>query len=305
MMRVGFVGIYLLSAALACPVVAAERVILGKKVLVRNPSGEANRVTVVVAKETATDVPSIVGDPSVDGATLRITTSGGTPVDEFYTLFAFNWSAASSGFVYRGTSGTPPVQRVVLKRSSGGVALLKVVLRGNVGTRDLDIVPPNPGSGAAAVLIIHNGGDRYCASYGGAAGGTTVRDTATIFKVKNPTARPPCPPDPPQHCCDFGGLQQCAWAGDAEECAFAGGRPGDGNSVCDSATGLCTAPPPVAGNCCEGVTTVFGTNCGAGPGVAPVCTDAGGTLFTSAVCTTAGTCASPSGAFVDPSLTPF
>ena len=306
MLRVGVVGVCLLSVALGSPVGAAERLILGKKLVVRDPSGsEANRVTVVVAKETATDVPGIVGDPTVDGATLRIMTTGTSAVDEFYALHFFGWTATSTGFVFRGAGGVPPIVRVLLKRSASGVALLKVVLRGNVGSRDLDVVPPNSGSSGVAVLSINNGGDRYCASYGGAAGGTVARDTATVFRVKNPTAQPPCPADPPQHCCDFGTSQQCAWAGDAEDCIAAGGNPGDGNSVCDSASGLCTAPPADEGNCCEGATTVFGTNCGAGPNVALFCADLGGTLFSSAVCTPAGDCASPSGAFVDSSPTPF
>ena len=305
MKRVTFAGACFLSVVLACPAAAVEHAILGKKVVVRDPTGvEENRSVVVIARESATSA-TIAGDPTVDGATLRITTAGGTAVDAFYPLFAFNWRSVSGGWVYRGLSGTQPVQRVVLKRTGGAVALLKVVLRGSVGGRDVDVVPPNPGTAAVAMLIIHNGGGRYCASFGGAAGGTIGRNTPALFRLRNPTAAPPCPADPPQHCCDFGGSQTCAWAADAEECTEAGGRPGDGDSVCDSASGLCTPPPPVPGFCCGGATTVFGTNCAAGPGVAAVCSFAGGTLFPSAVCTTSGTCASPSGAFVDASATPF
>jgi hypothetical protein len=43
---------------------AAEQQILGKQLLVRNPTGdEAARRVVLVAKETATDIAAIAGDP--------------------------------------------------------------------------------------------------------------------------------------------------------------------------------------------------------------------------------------------------
>jgi hypothetical protein len=305
MARIALLGLSLLSAAmLAAPVDAADRLILGRKFLVRDPTGaEPDRVAVVLAKETATDVPAIAGDPMADGATLRVITNGANPSDKFYGLYD-SWSATSTGFVFRNMADGDPIRRVILKRSPSGVALLKVVMKGNVGTRDLDVVPPNPGTSGTIVLSIHNGGDRFCASYGGAAGGTVAKDTATVFKIRNPNAQPPCPPDPPQLCCDFGPLQQCGWATDAEQCLFFGGNPGDGNSECDSVTGLCAAPPPSNGPCCGGFTTIFGGMCAAGPGIVPICGALGGTLDPSAVCTPSG-CSSPSGAFVDSGVDPF
>jgi len=298
-------SIFVLSAAiLVSPAIAADRTVLGKKLLVRDPDGtEPRRVTVVLARERNTDVPAIVGDPTADGAILRVTTGGANPTDAFYGLNAADWRATPTGFVFRaGQSETDPVLRAILKRSSGGVALMKVVLRGNVGTRDLDVVPPNPSTMASVVLSVSNGGDRYCASYGGAAGGTVVRDDDTQLKIREATAEPPCPADPPQLCCSFSNQPSCGWAGDAEECVFFGGTPGDGDSVCDSATGLCGAPPGNGGLCCQGPTTVFGSTCAAGPAVT-FCTGLGGTLFSNAACTPAGTCVSPSGAFVDPPRT--
>ena len=184
---------------------------------------------------------------------------------------------------------------------------MKLVLRGDVGTLDLDVVPPDPGTGGVAVLSLRNGGDRYCVSYGDAAGGTIDPNTADVFKVKNPTGQPPCPPEPSQVCCDHltGFIEVCAWAGAPGECVAAGGHPGEANSVCDSASGGCTAPPANPGFCCEGVETPFGNSCAAGPPFGMFCTAQGGTLVSSAVCTTSGDCASPSGAFVDPAPEPF
>ena len=259
----------------------------------------------MLAKETGTDIPPLVGDPTVNGATLRVLTDGATPSDEFYDLPAALWYSTATAFIFRG--GQYVVQRVVLRRTPRGVALMRLILKGNTfsNDRDLTVVPPNPGTGGRAVLSINNGGDRYCASYGGAAGGTINPNTDRVFKVNNPTAQPPCPPDPSPICCDFGTQEVCGWADNAEDCIAASGNVGDTNSVCDSATGLCTPPPADPGFCCEGAPNVFGTNCTAGPLVGPtgegdLCTALGGTLFSSAVCTTAGDCASPSGAFVDP-----
>ena len=260
-------------------------------------------MTVVLGRESASDVPAIVGDPTSDGATLRIIADGTTASDETYVLHFSQWIPTAGGFRLRYNRGSPgdyPKLSVVIKRTPGNVALLKIVLRGSGGSRSLDVVPPNPGTAGTAVLRIH-GGDTYCVSFGGGAGGTISQNDAERFRMANATSQPACPPFPAQTCCDFGvSTAQCAWAATAEECNAAGGTPGDGGSVCDSASGLCVPPPAAPGNCCEGVTTVFGTNCGGGPSTASVCESLGGTLFASAVCTPAGTCSSPSGAFLDP-----
>ncbi len=281
---------------------AAERQILGRKIVIGDRTGaEADRVTVVLGRERASDVPGIVGDPTADGATLRIIAAGAAASDEVYVLRANGWIATATGFRFLPRFvGQHPKLSAVIKRTPGNVALLKIVLRGRGGLRSLDVVPPNPGTAGTAVLRIH-GGDTYCVAFGGAAGGTSGQNDAERFRMATATSQPACPAFPPQTCCDFGvSTAQCAWASTAEECDDAGGTPGDGGSVCDSASGLCTPPPATPGNCCEGVTTVFGTNCAGGPSTALVCESLGGTLFASAICTPAGDCSSPSGAFLDP-----
>ena len=50
------------------------------------------------------------------------------------------------------------------------------------------VVPPNPGTGASALLQV-NGGAEYCVAFGGAAGGQIANKGATSFKVTNPTAK--------------------------------------------------------------------------------------------------------------------
>jgi hypothetical protein len=160
----------------------ADRVILGDSLVVRNPDGVEQRRTLVgVGKERATDVPG-VSDPTVGGAVLMIALDGGTPSMQSYELDAGGWAAAgSSGYRYVGPTGVDgdPVRKVVLQRRANGTALLKVSLRGSLGTQQLDVVPPNPGATGLFVLDVA-GGDRYCSALGGAAGGTVRRDEAKV-----------------------------------------------------------------------------------------------------------------------------
>jgi hypothetical protein len=174
-----------------------SHLILGKRLTASDPAGaESSRRLTVLAKETATDIgPTIAGDPTASGATLRLVANGMTASDQTYVLDAGGWSAIGAlGFRYSGPTGGDgdPVKKIVLKRTPGGTALVRLLLRGDVGSQNLDVVPPNPGSDGAFVLEIPAGA-RYCAGFGGAAGGTVARDTATQWKVVNATAEPGCP----------------------------------------------------------------------------------------------------------------
>ena len=267
---------------------AASQQILGKKLLVRNPTGaEPRRTLVALGRESATDVPAIVGDPTVNGALLSVTLNGATSTGGAFLLDAAGWSAASTGFTYSGPTGVDgdPVRRVVLKRTPGGTALLKVVIKGSVGTQPVDLVPPNPGTDAAVTLAI-NGGDTYCVSLGGAAGGTSGLNTASLWRIQNAVAEPGCP----LACCALGGV--CAWGGPAE-CVLAAGTVGAPGTVCDGATGGCITPPAAPGPCCDDLTPPAGV-CFGGPNVLPVvCNEGGGNFSASAVCDPGLGCTSP------------
>jgi hypothetical protein len=170
--------------------------------------------------------------------------------------------------------------------------VLRVELGGGVPRGDLDVVPPNPGVDATVVLSIQ-GGDTYCASFGGAAGGISGPNDARFWRVRNATAETVCPMPPPPICC------QSFLASCIEEpvtaCVQLTNILLDVAAVCDG-TGHCVVGPGIPGPCCEG-DGPEGTSCSAGSDSIDYCP---GTIVQNAVCLPSGECASPSGAFVEP-----
>jgi hypothetical protein len=276
-------------------VYAAQHPILGRKVVLRNPGDEASRRGIFAGRDAGAEESGIVGDPSVNGATLRLIANGATSTDQVFVLPAAGWRTMSNGFKFVHSGLGVPVQSLRLRVASSGRASFRVDVRGNIGGLDLDGVPPNPGTDAVAVLEIH-GGDTYCTSLGGAAGGTVLQNSGEIFKMRSAAVEVACPVLSSPLCCTIG--LTCAWAATATDCTTAGGMLGTVGSVCSSASGTCEPAPADPGECCE-LTTSFGSPCGAGPGLAGLCTLAGGTFVANAVCTPTGECASPSGAFLD------
>jgi hypothetical protein len=234
----------------------AALLILGKKFQIRDPSGaEANRKVLALAKETSTDVGTgIVGDPTATGATLRVIANGMNGSQQSYVLDASGWSPAGSiGFKYSGPTGVDgdPVKKVLLKRTPGGTAFLKALIKGNTGTQSLDVVPPTAGTDGGVVLEIHGGGV-YCAAFGGPAGGTETHDTAQTWQVVVATAQPGCP------------VSTVSTTTTLPSCAVAGSPCGScGTGVC---VAHCDPDPPTL--FCTGSATPGGctddTQCGSG-----------------------------------------
>ena len=176
----------LLLLATVATSMAAGHPILGRRILVKDPTGDPEQRTVIIlAKERPTDVGTL-SDPTISGAQLEIVLSGGTPSNASYYLPAAGWETTGYGYGYRYTD---PVRRVFLKKSPSGLVQMKAVLDGAVG---FPLVPPNPGADAQVVLDVY-GGDRYCIGFGGAAGGDVVKDTVQQWKVLSPTAEVACP----------------------------------------------------------------------------------------------------------------
>ena len=174
-----------------------DRLIRGRRLQVRDRrSTESGRRALLFGTESDTEVgPTIDGDPTVHGATLRVIANGVTASDQTYVLDAAGWAIASAGFRYSGPTGGDgdPVKKVLLKRANSGTAQVRVVLNGSIGTQSLDVVPPNMGDDGGLILDIGGGGGRYCVAFGGAAGGTEVQDTATGWRVLSASMEPGCP----------------------------------------------------------------------------------------------------------------
>ena len=76
-----------------------------------------------------------------------------------------------------------PYQLVCLRRCTGEPGLARARPAAARADRAAD-----PGTDASSSLRI-NGGTKYCVPFGGAAGGQIVNNSATSFKVTNPTAQ--------------------------------------------------------------------------------------------------------------------
>ena len=180
-------GLALLSLS-AGSAQADSQTILGQKFFLRSPSADPNQRQVSgKAKEGPGSPNTVVGNPATAGASLRVIANGGTDSDQTFTLPASGWSPISTlGYRY---SSSGAVKKVLIKRTSSGVFLIKISLKGSGGP--LNVVPPNPGDSGGFILDL-TGGDSYCVAFGGVAGGSESADNAQIWFIRNPNAEA-CP----------------------------------------------------------------------------------------------------------------
>ena len=180
--------------SLAATSLAADHQILGRRLLVKDSGVETRRTVIVQGRQSASSF-NLVGNPTIAGASMQIVANGGNGSTQVVTLDAAGWTTTSDGFRYEGPTTGDPVRLVLIRRRSSGTTIVKAVLRGNVGTADLAVTPPNPG-GDGGLVLGFTGGDRYCVSFGGAAGGSETRDDAQKWLVVGPTATSNCPVSP-------------------------------------------------------------------------------------------------------------
>lgn len=181
------VGSLALVALCAAGAPAADQTILGRVLLVRSS------VVRVAGIEDGTN--TVVGDPRVMGATLRIYANGTTDSSQTISLPAQYWEANFQngyGFFPRGNAGA--VKYVRIRKSFANKFFLKAKLLASLGP--VTVVPPNLGDDGGMVLTIP-GGDRYCTTFGGASGGMETADAADIWRIVRATAEPGCPPGSP------------------------------------------------------------------------------------------------------------
>jgi hypothetical protein len=174
---------------------ASDQTVLGKQILVKDPSTPDKRKIILQAKETATD-NTLVGDPTSGGATLSISVYGGTTSAQVFTMPAGNnakgkpfWTGdATKGFKYKDTKGENGAVKIAQIAIKNGTFQIKVLISGKTGT--VSVTPPNPGSGACTRLAI-GGGDSYSVRF--AEGDGTVKNKdATLFSIKNPAMQGTC-----------------------------------------------------------------------------------------------------------------
>jgi endonuclease/exonuclease/phosphatase family metal-dependent hydrolase len=172
MALVGAVTALLLAASAQ----ADERLVLGQKLLVKDPKpADASKRALKLRAMDKVTTDSVVGDPTLPlgagGAVLEVALNGATPSAEVYQLPQGTstkgkpfWSASTTGFVYSDPNGEQgPVKSVKLEGSVGSKLQLSVDLSGKHAA--LDAVPPNAGTDGFVALRL-SGGDRYCAGFG-------------------------------------------------------------------------------------------------------------------------------------------
>ena len=175
---------------------AADQTILGKQISLKNPGAPEKRKILLKASEGAS-TNTLIGDPTVSGATLLIGVYGGTTSAATYTLAAglnaagkpFWKGDATKGYSYKDPNAEHgPVKAVQIKKTSKGDFKIKAILSGK--SSPLTLVPPNEGSDACALLSI-GGGDSYSVRF---ADGDVKNKGAEQFTVSNPTSEGTCVP---------------------------------------------------------------------------------------------------------------
>ena len=177
----GFIGVMGLVAGLAY---AAVQLKPTKVLVVKNPpSGPTARAVVWKVSEPAS-TNTVVGNPTTNGAKLRIKlTPGG---DQCVTMPARGWVALGTlGFKYKDAALTNgPVKAAGIKKAGSGTFLIKAVLKGG----GITVVPGNPTASYATNFKI-GAGDQYCSGSGTAI---PSPNDAKTFKVANDTTPGTC-----------------------------------------------------------------------------------------------------------------
>lgn len=185
-----------LAASLGTSAHAADRTMLGRRLVVKSPSPtDPARRKVVATAKTAGGGQALAGDPTVPGsaggAVLGVVANGGTSTARAWLLpqgMAATgrpfWRAVGPGFRYDDPKGEQgPVRSVLIKRTARGGVAMKATLLGKGGP--IDVVPPNPGTDGSVALELA-GGDRWCARFGPEA--ASRNDGDRLWKIANPTA---------------------------------------------------------------------------------------------------------------------
>jgi hypothetical protein len=181
---------------IAAAAFAADQTLLGRQLLVKNPSTPDKRSVVVMGKETASP-NTLVGDPATAGGQLSVVAHGASPgTPQHFALPGgvspltgkpFWTGDAAKGFRYKDAKGeNGPVKALQIKKSASGSFQLKASLSGKGGA--ISVVPPNPGTAGCAVLQL-GGGDAYNVRF---VDGAVTNNADKLFKVTAPASEGIC-----------------------------------------------------------------------------------------------------------------
>jgi hypothetical protein len=167
----------------------ADQAILGRVMTLKDPSNRPNAGSVVGRGKEKHSPNTVVGDPTVGGATLSVFANGATASSQTFTLPAAGWIAAGpSAFKYKDASGTfGPVKRALIKRASNGSFIVRAVASAKNGP--IVVAPPNPGTDGCIALAIA-GGDTYHLKFGTDA--KIKNKGAELFQAKRPATEGLC-----------------------------------------------------------------------------------------------------------------
>ncbi len=172
-MRIVCGSILALLVVVAGPLAhAADQTILGSSLQLKNPSTPDKAKLSGKAKEKASS-NTIVGDPTVSGATLTVRANGGTPSSQTFNLPTGTspstgkpyWTGSvAKGFSYKDPKlENGPIKGASIKKSGSGVFQIKVSGSGKLSP--LTVLPPNPGTNGCVLLEL-TGGDSYSVQFG-------------------------------------------------------------------------------------------------------------------------------------------
>jgi glucose/arabinose dehydrogenase len=175
----------MLGVALGGPTFAAEQPVPTKTLIVKNPSSGARRVLWKVVERSS--AATVVGDPTVDGASLHVVlTPGG---DQCVPMPASGWTPIGTiGFRYTDRAlANGPIKTAQVKKTQAGTFQLRALLRAG-GPTPIAVAPGDPTTSWATKFTLGTG-DEYC---GGSATATPDPNGATVFKVSNDGAPAGC-----------------------------------------------------------------------------------------------------------------
>ena len=175
---------------LAGLVYAADQTILGKQLQVKDPKPgiNATKRTILAQGKEKGSPNTIVGDPTVAGATLTVFANGTTASSQTFSLPAALWTTVTTGFKYKDAKLTMGPVKTAAITVAKGTFQLNAVASGKAG--GISVVPPNTGTDGCVLFII-GGGDSYSVRF---AEGIISNQGPMEFKIARPTSEGSCVP---------------------------------------------------------------------------------------------------------------